>query len=78
VNGAVGFSPSTPANCSGNNKDVQELSLGYWFNFYDGAKGRLRQGIQYSRFERDLWSGVGGGAQGIDNGFWTSLRYYLP
>jgi TolA-binding protein len=78
VNGGVGFSPSTPANCGGNNKDVQELSVGYWFNFYDGAKGRLRQGIQYSRFERDLWSGVGGGAKGTDNGFWTSFRYYLP
>ncbi len=72
------FSPSTPANCAGNNKDVQELSVGYWFNFYAGSKGKLRQGIQYSRFERDLWSGIGGGAKGTDNGFWTSLRYYLP
>ncbi len=72
------FSPSTPANCSGNNKDVQELSVGYWFNFYAGSKGKLRQGIQYSRFERDVWSGIGGGAQGVDNAFWTSLRYYLP
>ncbi len=84
VNGAVGFSPSTPAHCGGNNKDVQELSLGYWFNFYAGSKGKLRQGIQYSRFERDIWSGdggttnPGGGAKGIDNAFWTSLRYYLP
>ncbi len=84
VNGAVGFSPSTPANCGGNNKDVQEFSVGYWFNFYDGAKGRLRQGIQYSHFRRDIWSGDGGttnpgnGAYGTDNGFWTSFRYYLP
>lgn len=72
------FSPSTPKNCSGNNKDVQELSVGYWFNFYAGAKGKLRQGIQYSHFQRDIWSGIGGGAQGTDNGLWTSLRYYLP
>ncbi len=84
VNGAVGFSPSTPAHCGGNNKDVQELSLGYWFNFYAGSKGKLRQGIQYSRFERDIWSGdggttnPGGGARGVDNAFWTSFRYYLP
>ncbi len=84
VNSGDGFSPSTPANCGGNNKDVQELSAGYWYNFYSGPMGRLRQGIQYSYFERDLWSGAGGttnpggGAKGTDNMFWTSLRYYLP
>lgn len=84
VNGATGFSPSAPAHCEGNSKDVQELSVGYWFNFYAGSKGTLRQGIQYSRIQRDLWSGVGGmtnpggGAQGTDNAFWTSFRYFLP
>lgn len=78
------FSPATPANCGGNNKDVQELSAGYWYNIYNGPKGRLRQGLQYSWFERDLWSGAGGttnpggGANGTDNMFFTSLRYYLP
>ncbi len=57
---------------------------GDWYNFYSGPKGRLRFGLQYSRFERDLWSGAGGttnpggGANGIDNMFWTSFRYYLP
>ncbi|MGC1784544.1 MAG: hypothetical protein WA708_18615 [Acidobacteriaceae bacterium] len=76
--------PAAPSDCSGNNKDVQELTVGYWFNFYNGSKGRIRQGIQYSHFERDLWSGAGGttnpggGAKGTDNGLWTSLRYYLP
>jgi hypothetical protein len=83
-NSGDGFTPSTPANCGGNNKDVQEVSAGYWYNFYNGPMGRLRQGIQYSYFERDLWSGAGGttnpggGAKGTDNMFWTSLRYYLP
>ena len=78
------FTPSNPAHCGANNKDVQEFTGGYWYNFYKGPKGTLRQGIQYSRFERDLWSGTGGitnpggGAHGIDNMFWTSFRYYLP
>ncbi|MBS1804480.1 MAG: hypothetical protein JST28_14030 [Acidobacteria bacterium] len=77
-------SPSTPANCGGNNKDVQEFTVGYWYNFYNGPKGRLRYGLQYAWFERDLWSGAGGttnpgnGAKGTDNMFFTSLRYYLP
>jgi len=77
-------SPSNPAKCGGNNKDVQEFTAGYWYNMYNGPKGRLRYGLQYSWFERDLWSGQGGTAnpggrgKGTDNMFWTSLRYYLP
>jgi hypothetical protein len=78
------FSPSAPANCGANNKDVQEGIVGYWFNIYKGSKGTLRQGLQYSYFARNLWSGVGGTtnpsntAVGTDNEFYTSLRYYLP
>jgi hypothetical protein len=83
-NGGDGFDPSTPSNCGGNNKDVQELSTGYWYNFYNGPMGRLRQGVQYSYFQRNLWSGAGGtanpggNAKGTDNMFETSFRYYLP
>lgn len=76
--GYASSAPTAPNNCKGNNKDVQEFSVGEWYNFYSGPKGRLRFGLQYSRFERDLWSGVGGGAKGVDNMFWTSWRYYLP
>jgi len=81
---AGGAAAIAPANCGNNNKDVQEFTAGYWYNFYNGPKGRLRQGIQYGWFERDLWSGAGGvtnpggGAKGVDNMVWTSLRYYLP
>ncbi|HUA91170.1 MAG TPA: hypothetical protein VL991_01315 [Terracidiphilus sp.] len=80
--------PGTPGNstnaCSGNNKDVQEFSAGWWYNIYAGPKGRLRQGFQYALFIRNLWSGnggtlnPGGNASGTDNMWWTSFRYYLP
>ena len=80
--------PTTPGNstnaCAGNNKDVQEFTAGYWYNIYNGPKGRLRQGIQYSNMRRDLWSGnggtlnPGGEEHGIDNMIFTSFRYYLP
>jgi len=80
--------PITPGNstngCKGNNKDVQEFTVGYWFNIISGPQGRLRQGIQYSLIRRDLWSGNGGtlnpgnGANGEDNMIFTSFRYYLP
>lgn len=78
------YSPGSTGTCVGNNKDVQEGTVGYWFKFYAGSKGQLRQGIQYSHFTRNLWSGAGGatnpsgGAQGSDNIVETSFRYYLP
>ena len=76
--------PTAPSNCGGNNKDVQEFTAGYWYNIYNGPKGRLRQGIQYSYIVRNLWSGAGGTAnpsntaEGVDNMVFTSFRYYLP
>ena len=84
ANGGTGFSPSSPANCGNQTKDVTEFTTGYWYDFYRGPKGRLRQGIQYSYIQRNLWSGAGGttnpgnGAEGTDNLFETSFRYYIP
>ena len=78
------WTPGTTGACGGNNKDVQEATVGYWYDFYKGPHGRLRQGFQYSYFARNLWSGVGGplnpsgSAQGTDNVIETSFRYYLP
>ncbi len=83
-NSAAGFNPEAPANCGGNNKDVQEFTAGYWYKITDGPKGSLRYGLQYSWFNRNLWSGAGGttnpggNANGIDNMFFTSFRYYVP
>jgi hypothetical protein len=82
--GGTGFTPSNPGSCGNQNKDVQEFTVGYWYYLSKSSKGGLRYGLQYARFERDLWSGAGGttnpggGANGIDNMFWTSFRYYLP
>jgi hypothetical protein len=78
------FVPSGTGTCAGNNKDTHEAVAGFWYNFYDGPRGRFRMGIQYSRWERDLWSGAGGttnpggNARGVDHMFWTAIRYYLP
>jgi hypothetical protein len=75
-NGA-GYSP-TNATCGGSNKDTQEVTVGYWYNFYNGPYGRLRQGLQYSWVYRGIWSGIGGSPNTTDNVVETSLRYYLP
>jgi hypothetical protein len=76
--GGAGAIPGTQANCTADTKDVQEFTAGYWFNFYNGPHGRLRQGLQYAYFQRNIWSGVGTTPQATDNMFWTSFRYYLP
>jgi hypothetical protein len=74
-----GYSPATPGSCSVNNKDLQEVTVGLWYDFYRGEFGRLREGFQYSWAERNTWSGVGGlSPNGTDNMFFTSFRYYLP
>lgn len=83
-NGGGTAEQTAPANCTGNTKDVQEFVGGYWYNIYNGPKGRLRQGVTYENIRRDIWSGnggttnPGGGAHGDDNMFFTSFRYYLP
>lgn len=73
------FAPNNPGTCAANNRDVQELAIGYWYDFYKGPLGRLRQSIQYSNVVRNVFSGaVGATPQANDNMFWTSFRYYLP
>jgi hypothetical protein len=81
---STGYYPG--GSCGAQTKDVQELSVGYWYDFYKGDYGRLRQGIQYGYATRESWSGAvvstngpgGVSAKGVDNMFWTSFRYYLP
>jgi hypothetical protein len=89
TNSAPGFNGSSTGyypggSCGAQTKDVQEGTLGYWYDFYRGDYGRVRLGMQYAYALRDSWSGapvtgVGAvSAKGIDNMFWTSFRYYLP
>jgi hypothetical protein len=81
---APGFSGSSTGyypggSCGAQSRDVQEVTGGYWYDFYRGDRGRLRQSIQYGYAVREGWSGAAGiGAKGIDNMVWTSFRYYLP
>jgi len=70
--------PTTPSNCAANTRDVQEITFGYWYDFYKGPMGRLRQGFQYSYATRNVFSGIGATPQATDSMFWTSFRYYLP
>ncbi|MGA2047427.1 MAG: hypothetical protein ABSG96_07030 [Terracidiphilus sp.] len=74
---STGYYPG--GSCGAQSRDVQEVTGGWWYDIYKGDRGRFRQGFQYGYSVREGWSGASGlGAKGIDNMFWTSLRYYLP
>ncbi|MFC5862026.1 hypothetical protein ACFPT7_06955 [Acidicapsa dinghuensis] len=75
--------PAANSGCTGQTRDVQEGTIGYWYDFYKGPKGRLRQGIQYSYSERLIWDNLlltpgNVSPKGIENMVWTSFRYYIP
>jgi hypothetical protein len=76
--GGNGFTPGSLSNCNGDVRDVIEFSTGFWYRIYNGPKGRLQFGPQYSYLVKNIWSGTGGGPQATENMFFTSFRYYLP
>jgi len=84
----TGFSPTSPANCTGDTRAAIEGTAGFWYTIYSGSKGRFRFGTQYSYVTRQTWSGVGSAPgvtpatqtspEGLDGMVFTSFRYYLP
>jgi len=87
--GSGGFSPTSPSNCAGNSQTrvLIEGTLGFWYRFYSGPRGRFQFGTQYSYVTRNTWAGASGGKtpvpgalepNGLDNMVFTSFRYYLP
>jgi hypothetical protein len=74
-----GFNPSNPANCTGDTRSLTEGTIGFWYRLYNGPRGRLQWGPQYSYINRDTWGAIKGGSpNAIENMFLTSFRYYLP
>ena len=80
------FNPSSGSNCAGDIRIIQEGTLGFWYRFYGGPKGRIQFGVQYSYITKNAWSGAGGvsagnpaiGPKAVDNMVFTSFRYYIP
>jgi hypothetical protein len=45
-------------SCAGNVKRVQEITVGFWQDFYKGDLGRARFGLQYEFVQQTLFSGL--------------------
>ena len=87
VGGTTGFIPGALGSCTGDTRNLIEGTIGFWYRFYQGSKGRFQYGMQYSNYVRNTWRGVGGPAGSISqsgqphsdtNMVFTSFRYYLP
>jgi hypothetical protein len=80
----TGFTPATLTNCTADTRALIEGTVGFWYRFYNGPRGRFQFGTQYSYVTRDTWSGtgftkgVGVSPEGLDNMVFTSFRYVLP
>jgi hypothetical protein len=84
--------PGTGGTCAGDIRNIFEGTIGFWHRLFQGSPdhmgwaGRIQWGLQYSYLEKFAWSGAGDVAagapgiapKGIDNIFFTSIRYYLP
>ncbi len=73
-----GFNPGSLKNCNGDTRNLLEGTIGFWYRFYSGPKGRIQWGPQYSYVVRNIWRGVGGDPSAKDGMVFTSFRYYLP
>jgi len=80
----TGFTPTSLSSCTADSRALIEGTVGFWYRFYNGPRGRFQFGTQYSYLTRDTWSGtgftkgVGVTPEGIDNMVFTSFRYILP
>jgi hypothetical protein len=77
--------PGTGGTCAGDTRYISEATLGFWNKIYQGEKGRVQWGLQYSYIYRNTWSGSDGltgttsvAPHAVNNMFFTSFRYYLP
>jgi len=64
------------SNCAAVNKEVDEVTIGFWQNLYKGDYGRVATGFQYQYLRRKSFDGVPGPVSTSDNVVMSSLRYY--
>ena len=78
------LNPANAGACAGDIRNIMEGTTGFWHRFYQGPKGRIQWGIQYSYLIKNTWSGNNAGAtfgqapNAHANMVFTSFRYYIP
>jgi len=74
-----GFVPGGLSSCTADTRALIEGTGGFWIRFYNGPKGRVQWGPQFSYITRQTWSGKTGiEPHGVEGMVFSSFRYYLP
>jgi hypothetical protein len=75
-----GFLPGSLGSCTADTRVLIEGTAGFWYRLYQGPKGRIQWGPQFSYVTRNTWSGASSPNEphGLDGMVFTSFRYYLP
>jgi hypothetical protein len=64
--------------CRGDNRNIYEGMIGYWYRLYRGDFGSIAYGNQLTYLRRNLWSGIGDTPDGRNVVVYSTLRFYLP
>jgi hypothetical protein len=70
--------PTGGAACGAQNKNLADITSGFWYRLWQGPFGRLQYGAQVEYIWRNSYSGIGGAPSGNDVVGLTSVRFYLP
>ncbi len=78
--GSGGFAPGSLGSCTADTRVTQEATVGFWYRFYNGPRGKFQYGTQFSYATRYAWSGSGtpNTPHGVDGMVFSTFRYYLP
>jgi hypothetical protein len=64
--------------CRGDNRNIYEGMIGYWYRLYRGDFGSIAYGNQITYMHRNMWSGIGDTPDGRNVVVYSTLRFYLP
>jgi hypothetical protein len=70
--------PASAPACGAQNRDLWDITPGFWYKLYQGPYGSLQYGMEYEYINRSTWAGVGGAPKGIENIGFVSFRFLLP
>lgn len=70
------YTTSASAKCVANTHEIDEVTAGFWWKYYQGRLGNLQFGLQAEEFDRIAFAGVGGAPSANMFVGMASFRYY--
>lgn len=70
------YTTSASAKCVANSNEVDEVTAGFWWKYYQGRLGNLQFGLQAEYFDKIAFAGIGGSPSANMFVGMASFRYY--